>query len=165
MTSAIRTTLLTFTLTILLSQKLMAVGLGPFYSFDIGKGQFTGTRSDDGYTLKQDNMHYYAGLVIDSNVSKNSLFAYRCSMGYGFGEIETVKRDYSDSPGVTKKTKKYNIYMLNLCHTFGFGIIRKKATRFWIGPVVAHTFENDIDRDEYISLSFEFGFSTGGRIA
>lgn len=60
------------------------------------------------------------GLVVDSNISGNRLFNYRFS-----GLWETNKPGSGDGLEFTG---------LSITHDFGFGIIRNRDIRLWMGP-------------------------------
>ena len=58
---------------------------------------------------------YSVGFSLDTNVSKNRLFNYRLNVGYQWS-------NFSDG--------------LSLDNAFGFGVLRNRHVRLWIGPSV-----------------------------
>ena len=58
---------------------------------------------------------YAAGFSLDTNVAKNRLFNYRLNVGYQWSS-------FSDG--------------LSLDNVFGFGVLRNRHVRLWIGPSI-----------------------------
>ncbi|MBN1497307.1 MAG: hypothetical protein JXA07_11095 [Spirochaetes bacterium] len=67
---------------------------------------------------------YGGGLIVDSNAARNTLFNYRFTAGYERFVVTDPDLDYEGDP----------IHRVSMTHTFGFGIARSEAVRFWIGP-------------------------------
>lgn len=68
------------------------------------------------------------GLILDTTVAKNKLFNYRLNIGY-----EAVEYDI-DGGGIFETEGWF------MAHDFGFGIIRKKNLRLWVGPELRFSF-------------------------
>jgi hypothetical protein len=67
---------------------------------------------------------YGGGLVIDSNVAKNTAFGYRFTAGYEQYVLEDPDTGYKGDP----------IHRISMSHTFGYGAARTDSIRFWVGP-------------------------------
>jgi hypothetical protein len=66
------------------------------------------------------------GLVIDSNVAKDSLFSYRFTGGYEQYRMSDPDTG-SKSPG---------LHRVSMSHTLGFGLYRSNDLRLWVGPQI-----------------------------
>lgn len=91
------------------SSSLFAFGIGLYGDFHGGKTWGPG-----------ENIHYAGGggLVWDTNLAYNRVFNYRMELGVNYVSIGSI----GDSIGVS------------WVHYFGFGIVRTKMVRLWIGP-------------------------------
>jgi hypothetical protein len=102
------------------SESLYAVGVG-FY------GNFY-----SGLTFGKYNNSHWAiggGLVVDSNLAKDSLFNYRLELGCDWFNMSWY-------PGPTAAYYTDACSKLSSTHYFGFGIVRTQNIRFWIGPQI-----------------------------
>ena len=100
------------------SESLYALGIG-FYA-DFNSGLTFGTYR---------NSHWApgGGMIIDTNLAKDNIFNYRLELGYDLFNVSWFPGSSTD-------------YYFDACnkissnHYFGFGVIRNKNIRFWIGP-------------------------------
>lgn len=91
------------------------------------------------------------GFVMDTTVARDMLFNYRFSL-----VNEENKADVSG----------YNIDMkgISMIHDFGFGVVRNRFVRFWIGPELKAAFYNDISPSFSTTQTFDgnvWGFGVG----
>lgn len=108
-------------LSFLISGDVLALGLG----FSVSTGA---ERSEDDNLVKNDRDITSAGMLIDTNVSRENLFSYRF----------TLLREENDADnGIDMKG-------LATTHTFGFGINSNKRYRFWMGPELHTAFYNKL---------------------
>jgi hypothetical protein len=109
----------------LVSTQAMAVGIGLYGG--VGKASNARVRVRDTALASPEESHRLAGLgfVLDTAVAKNQLFNYRLNVGFekwnwGVDTFENIAR---------AEPLRIGIY-----NTFGFGIIKTRPIRFWLGP-------------------------------
>ena len=96
-------------------QSAMAFGIGVY--MDGAYNKFSAT--DQGYSTDLGEYGFLgAGLVLDSCLAKNQLFNYRLQLGY--------QKDL--------KYPDYPTHKISMNNYFGFGIVRMKYFRWWLGP-------------------------------
>ena len=106
----------------------MAVGLGWYwggaggsatwdYDYDYGSRHYSGRGFDT------TPLHFGTGIVFDTAVAKDTLLNYRLNLGY-----ERWEDDVKDS------NTKYQMDSAVLRNTLGFGVLRTKMLRLWLGP-------------------------------
>jgi len=92
-----------------------------------------------------------AGLVFDTNLSEDRLFNYRLELGKG-------KYTWKDFP----KGQESELEQTVMTHDFGFGILRTKAVRLWLGPEIRLSKTNDtVNGVDYDMMGFGFGLALG----
>ncbi|MEN8147623.1 MAG: hypothetical protein ABFR02_08385 [Campylobacterota bacterium] len=97
------------------------------------------------------------GIAFDSNIGKDKLFNYRLGLEYTSAELDTLNgRELSG----TLTNNRFNIV-----NTFGFGVLRTKMVRLWVGPRINIQFENG----EYTSSTetvdlYSFGLGVAGAL-
>ncbi len=119
-----------FCLIIIFSTSLYAAGLG--IAFRYGTGSVN-------YDLYEGNTnHFGINFVFDSNVAKRSVFNYRLNAGVEFFEQDyDVTYDY----GYLYYDTEYNEGIRIITdHTFGFGIVKSRVVRLWLGPNIRFGF-------------------------
>ena len=84
-----------------------AFGYGPFFEYNRA---FVDSAFGIDYNI------YAVGISIDTNVAKNRLFNYRLNVGYQWDE--------------------FSARGLSLDNVFGFGVLRTRAVRLWLGPSI-----------------------------
>ncbi len=117
-----------------------ALGLGTYYNLGWGDGEIEFDNDDDDYYYYHDDDKFdidtdhrgrAIGFVLDTNVAKNALFNYRLNVA-----LDTIDFGHGfEADG----------YVMD--HTFGFGVLRNKYVRLWIGPQInlAYYEEHDFD--------------------
>lgn len=103
----------------------MAIGLGLNLTGGVGSTEWEVEQDFFPYSEWEEDVDVTRvglGLILDTTVAKNRLFNYRLNIG-----CEAV--DYDIDGGGTFETE--GCFM---AHDFGFGIIRKKNLRLWVGP-------------------------------
>lgn len=92
-----------------------------------------------------------AGLVFDTNLSEDRVFNYRLELGRGNYTLKDFPKGVESEIGQTVMT-----------HDFGFGIMRTKAVRLWLGPEIRLTKINDeVNGVDYDMRGFGFGLAIG----
>jgi hypothetical protein len=107
---------------ILVTSEVMAYGLGVYGSYGYGWADWKSDSSTSG-RLEKDAGHYGIGILFDTAVAKDELFNYRLNLGY-----EKLKA----RPG--EGTLSYDLDGVIIDNDFGFGLIRTKSVRVWVGP-------------------------------
>ncbi len=131
-----------------LPQNSNAFGIGIFIpAYGSGSGTYTNTNTD--YKTDYD-LSYSGGLgiVLDTRVAKKGLFNYRLNLGYynathSFGGF--------DADG-------YKYYSMD--HTFGFGIVKTRFLRLWLGPQLRIAYMNRGESYDYGTYN-EYGLGFG----
>ena len=141
-------------LLVIISHSLRAAGLGIAFRYGVG--------SVDYDLYDGDASHFGINFVFDSNVAKNSVFNYRLNAGVEFFEHSyDATYDY----GYLYTETEYNEGIRIITdHTFGFGIVKSRVVRLWLGPNIRFGF---VSADEAglcvgagltaLGLNFNFG--------
>jgi len=99
------------------------------------------------------------GIAFDTNIGKDRLFNYRFGFEYSSAELDTID---GWTPNSTLTKKKYNFV-----NTFGFGVLRNRSVRLWVGPRVNIQFENGVYDDGYVYVeqsSFGIGLAAAAGV-
>ena len=111
-----------------------ATGMGVYIPFNITETEELEYDSISGtYDFKYKPSAGF-GIVFDSNIGKDKLYNYRFSFEYSSTELDTIN-GYTLSDTLTKDK-------FNFVNTFGFGVLRTKTVRLWVGPRINIQFEN-----------------------
>lgn len=142
------------------ASNVYAFGFGAYLETTKGSGNYEDLYDDDfdywGPDENGDSIDVDAfglGFVMDTNLSGQNVFNYRMSVGYANLDIpESVGTDVDGD-------------RISMDHTFGFGIVRNEAMRFWLGPQIHLDYSNwDIPLGSELlskdSVNF-FGFGFG----
>jgi len=73
------------------------------------------------------------GIAFDSNIGRDRLFNYR----FGFEYSKTKTDDWWGQDIATLTKEKFNFV-----NTFGFGLVRTRDVRLWVGPRINIQFQN-----------------------
>jgi hypothetical protein len=126
----------------------MAIGLGGYMTLGGGSAKYhfsefeyySSTNMSD-----SSNLAVGGGFVLDTNAAGNQLFNYRLKIG---GERNWVKREAD-----------MKLSRLHLQNVFGFGVVRTKWVRFWLGPGLGGSYTwGDRDSDRYFAGIFNPNF-------
>jgi hypothetical protein len=92
-----------------------------------------------------------AGILFDTCVAKDRLFNYRLQVG-----LDLSSASYWDAD--LAQTVAMNIWQISFINTFGFGLIREEALRFWFGPQLGFGvgFEPSFSDTAYYSVMSNF---------
>ena len=115
--------------------------IGQSYSGSLSSSSTSGSYDYDG-TLKN---KMGIGFVYDSNPNSRNIYNYR----FGFEYTKPVDDKVSDANSATN-------YMM--VHTFGFGVVRTKIVRLWMGPRLNIGYES-YDKDGFKKAGLEFGIA------
>jgi len=134
-----------------LSGNAQAFGIGGYFEYGkvTGEVEFLGIDDTD-----FDADQYGVGVVFDTNLARNSLFNYRGTFGYRSSEhtFETSLGDLDlDADG------------FEMNHLFGFGLIRTKRVRVFVGPAIrigVDVFDTDSGTD-LVNVDFGIGPEIG----
>lgn len=130
---------------LMLPQQGNAFGIG-IYVPVFGAGGGTVSEIDSDFDFDYD-MNYAGGfgIVLDSKVAKNGLFNYRLNIGLINGADDT---------------EDYKYYVID--NTFGFGIVRTRFVRLWLGPQVRLAYMDYSEESSYGTFSVSgVGFGIG----
>jgi hypothetical protein len=136
-----------------------AVGIGPYFEFSGGSGEFEWDRSNIEFDV--DVGTGSVGLVIDSAPTGGSFFNYRFNIGY-------ERQDLEDDFNTTMELDG-----LVIENIFGFAVVNQPNMRWWIGPLLRFGFysgETDAYLDSFGELNrtetdlFEFGIGAAAGI-
>lgn len=154
-------------LTLLLAMPMVAsaAGMGIYVPLSIGDTAEL-THENDQNSLTYDSTTDFKsaaglGIVFDSNIGKDKLFNYRVGLEYQNTTIDTRTingHTYSCSGSWCEMSR------LNLVQTFGFGVLRTKTVRLWVGPrinVAWNWQSNDYDTGYYTATYSEAAFELG----
>lgn len=94
-----------------------ATGLGIYFPA-YGNGKSTITVFDDEF--ENDVSHLGGGFLLDTKVADRGVFNYRLHLGF-----ESVDYDYPE-----------NFSRFAIDNTFGFGIVKTRVLRLWLGPQI-----------------------------
>lgn len=128
--------------------KTMALGLGFYATSGMGSGEYEfDDDSNPDYDLDTDIERNGFGFVIDSAVANDRVFNYRLNIG-----IYNWSEEFEDD-------SEYDIDGFMMSHDFGFGVLRNKYVRLWLGPEIRFAFGNgdDDDNDGYDVEILSFG--------
>ena len=128
-----------------------ALGLGTYYNLGWGDGEI---EYDDHHygdvDIDTDHRGRAIGFVLDTNVAKNALFNYRLNVA-----LDTIDFGHGlEADG----------YVMD--HTFGFGVLRNKYVRLWLGPQINLAYYTDDikfrDNNIHYKTDFDaFGIGVG----
>ena len=130
-----------------------AMGMG-FY-VELGDGTSDWTIETDDYHYDNWSWDYDGdktrtafGFVLDTAVSRDTLFNYRFQIGYEAWENEL------DGYGDT-----FEMVGISMSHDFGFGIVRTPTVRVWVGPELRFSYAyGELDRADYYDIyAFTYG--------
>lgn len=108
-----------------------------------------GWTKDDGTRVDLDNDGFAFGFEMDSSVALDRIFNYRLDAGirYAEGEYDFPRDDDYDTIGIAAK------------NTFGFGLLRKKSVRLWVGPAIGIEINGrDADFTDHDAFEGRIGF-------
>ena len=100
-----------------ISIHLHAFGIGG--SITGGGGERFWTKDIAKFSNGDKNLQIGGGLVLDSNMARLKLFNYRLTACYN--------KMYGDTQDLS---------FINTYHSFGFGLVKKKYVRLWMGPQI-----------------------------
>lgn len=120
-----------------------ASGIGGYLTLGKGEVNFNENWDDsniwDELKSSGDAEFYGFGFIFDTNVAKNRVFSYRLQVGfekaeYDFDSVKNITTNTDLTPTLNKF--KLDIDRLVFDNTFGFGIVREKNFRLWVGPQI-----------------------------
>jgi len=111
-----------------------AFGIGIFVPvYGTGSGTYTLSNFD---TQTDYDFDYAGGLgiVLDTRVARNGLFNYRLNLGFYSASQSYSTDEYNTS------YDGFKFYIMD--HTFGFGIVKTRFMRLWVGPQLRISYMN-----------------------
>ena len=135
-----------------LPKMLFGIGFG-FYT-PIGFGDKEVSDIYDDSNVYRRTIYYEPsigfGVMVDTNVARDSLFGYRFNLEYSYRKV------HSDSYQESKMPKSWRG---NMTHTFTFGLYRSSAMRIWLGPRANVAYYRTVNSNGYRLTSMEIGFA------
>lgn len=152
--------MLALSLLLALPMSVSAAGMGVYIPLSLGDTSSV-TATDDDTDIDHDFDFDYKpavgfGLVFDSNIGKNKLMNYRVGIEY-----QKTTRDTIDGHSCSRYC---DMTRLNLVQTFGFGVLRTRMVRLWVGPRIniAWNYQStDYDTGYYENTYTEAAFEIG----
>ncbi len=145
---------LAFALLLAVPMIVSASGMGVYLPLSFGdSGTYTFNPDDTDIEFDEDRDYKPAaglGLAFDTNIGKDKLFNYRLGLEYMQREVD----EKNGNPCTFECTSS----RVNMVNTFGFGVLRTKTVRLWVGPRlnIAWNWQNSDDYQEY---AFEIGIA------
>ncbi len=143
-------------LSLLLAMPMVAsaAGMGIYVPLSVGDSIST-TNDWDGYTRDLEfDPGVGFGLTFDSNIGKDKLLNYRLGLEYSSASVNSVNGNaYAGDT-------EYLRY--NMVHTFGFGVLRTKMIRLWVGPrinIAYNVYDNPAVNSFYTESNIELGIA------
>lgn len=136
---------------LLSSTQAMAIGLGIYGN--LGKG--SNTRVDPAlYSFEDTHVWTGFGFILDTAVAKNKLFNYRLNLGL-------EKWDWNNDH--FNNVFDGEVLRFSLYNTFGFGVVKTKPVRFWLGPQLGlNIFTQNYGGSSSIGDLFQLTENNGG---
>jgi len=153
-------------LSLLLAMPMVAsaAGMGVYVPFSIGdSAELTHENDQNSFTYDTTTDFESAaglGIVFDSNIGKDKLFNYRIGLEY-----QEINVDSTTINGNTYNCdNQCDMSRFNIVQTFGFGVLRTKTVRLWVGPRIniawnygSHDYDAGFYTATATELAFEFG--------
>ncbi len=134
---------------------LSAAGMGVYIPLSVGQTMSV-TDSPDNATDQDFDFKFEPaagfGIAFDTNIGKDKLFNYRLGLEFMNQEIDTVN-GLSCTGDCSFGTR------VNLVNTFGFGVLRTKKVRLWVGPRINIAYDFDTGDYGYARVGYEIGFA------
>ncbi len=129
-------------LMLLATSSAMAFGIGAYATVGGGGSAYKTTTGDyvPGITDSSSNLTAGAGLILDTALAQDSLFNYRLKIGGGRYWIEKETNLELTRKKIESTRKNIELTRLQLSNIFGFGIIRTRILRWWLGPQLGGTY-------------------------
>ncbi len=105
-----------------------AAGYGAY--FEYARGRELEYEWNDVKLPKIDEDSIGFGFAFDTAVAKDKLFNYRLNVGY-----QWIRHDYPSEFGILQD-HEIEMNGLTIDNTFGFGIVRNRVMRLWLGPAL-----------------------------
>jgi len=129
--------------TIMNSMTAWALGIGVYFSggYSYDKWETSTFHNSQKFSLEYLNKVIYGGgIILDTCAAKNEIFNYRLNVGIERYNIDPYKKtkpyDHIMKNDIDNliTLKNVKIQRLGIINTFGFGILKRKNFRLWIGP-------------------------------
>ena len=145
--------MLALSLLLALPMTISAAGMGVYVPIGVANSSSV---SGDYYTRTVDKDYEPAiglGLAFDSNIGKNKLVNYRLGVEYMNVNVDNVN-------GWSGTTQEYSRF--NIVNTLGFGVLRTKVIRLWVGPRLNIAWNASSDNtygSDYNEIALELGIA------
>jgi hypothetical protein len=144
---------------ILIAGSADAAGFGAYVGYARSEGEVEGEIFVD---IEADHERDAAefGFVLDTNLAQDRLFNYRLHVGFMRG-----KREYTvtNVNGIDLDCSRFDCsfkdetFGVAIDNTFGFGVLRTRTVRLWIGPTIRLAIDGCTDCSGYDSTFIGFG--------
>jgi hypothetical protein len=127
--------MLAFVFVATLTTRAMATGIGVYGTIGGGKSNHDYSSGEIIAPSTSSDLAIGGGLILDTNLASNKLFNYRMKIG---AEKYTSSRETD-----------IDMARIHFDNIFGFGIIRTKMLRWWIGPQVGGFYATNTETESY----------------
>jgi hypothetical protein len=136
-----------------------AAGMGVYVPLTFGEKESVEYDSVTGTTDFEYKPGAGVGIAFDSNIGKDKLYNYRLGLEYTKSKLDKVDGYSITNATYTKKT-------FNIVNTFGFGVLRTKTVRLWVGPRLNIQFADmeSSENSEFSHSDFGIGVAAAGGI-
>ncbi len=132
------------------SVPVMAIGVGGSFSAGVAKVYWINSSSNG----EGSGSAYGGSFIFDTAVAQNTLFNYRANLA-----IQAVQGDTNDNENSDIKNETEGM-RYSLWNSFGFGVVRTKSVRFWLGPTLGiHYVDADTTTSRPDFMPFLYGAS------
>ena len=131
-----------------------ASGMGVYIPIGVANSSsVTGDYYDD-TNDREYEQDFGFGVTYDSNIGKDKLYNYRLGVEYVNAAVDTHNGYTSDQ----------EFGRFNVVNTMGFGVVRNKNIRLWIGPRLNVALNWSSEDNGYYESAFEFGIAPAAGI-
>lgn len=104
--------------------KTMAIGIGLYVTSGSGSGNYDVDDDYNTWDVDADIQRSGYGFVLDTAVARDRIFNYQLNIGL---------YDWSEE---FENDSELDLRGFMMSHDFGFGVVRNKYVRFWLGPEI-----------------------------
>jgi len=126
---------------------LSASGIGLYVPYSLGDSLDATYTPDNGNEFDQTITYdptVGLGLTFDSNLGKDKLFNYRLGVEWMTRTIDTVSNGKCTGDSC-------DMFRFQVVQTFGFGVLRTKMVRLWVGPRINLGYNYRSDENTFVT--------------
>ncbi len=146
---------------------LSAGGIGLYLPYSLGDTMDVTVSPDGGQEFDQTTKYKPTlglGLMYDNNLGKDKLLNYRLGVEWMDRTVNTVS---NGSSSTSCSGSNCDMFRLQVVQTFGFGVLRTKMVRLWIGPRFNFGYNYQNNENALLTqtnINFEFGIAPAAGI-